>query len=655
MKFFRLLLCCVLFSTLAATMCLAQETTSQEGQAEYTLGEIVVRGSADSIENSLSVTEVTAEELKNSGARTLSDAFKLVPGITTRTAADGTCRIDIRGMRTRNVKLLLNGIPFQSTLDGQFDPDTIPVDNIALIKITRGASSVLYGNDGNAGVIDIITKKGSKDFHGSVGAMAGEGDLYQVKSTVAGANGKLDFYAGANYLTRNSYAVANGFDKNTLQSTDSRENSDREHLNLLTNLTYQATDDTTLGVVLNTFSGYYGKPPSTRSTTGDVFAKTDKYERVEEYDGIDLQMALDHEFNSTFDTRLMLYGSKEYTETSRYSDNTYSSYAKKGSFKSKATSTTVGLNNQWGYNTDSFGRFVLAVMGERQNYYEDGFTMTSTTKSVDINADSTISNYSAAIQDDLSPIEDLHVSLGFGLNGQSRTDDSTGACTYALAANYQLFEGTNLRASQARKIRTPSVQNLYDSSAGNKDLASEITWHYEVGVTQELPLNSSLDFALYRIDAENYIEKDSNDIYQNFDKYRFQGFETTLTSKLLDNLTTQLGYSYLESQNLSDNAQTKRLQYRPRHKITGSVTYVAPTDTTVFASVRFVSDQYAVEGRDTMRMSDYALVDFKVSQPVTDALSVYVGADNLFDADYSESYGFPRPGRVFYTGLDYTF
>ena len=653
----KLLLVMGLVAAVYATPVFAEEGKDKTAdKAEYTLGEIVVSDSADNIENSLAVTEVTAEDLKNQGALTLADAFKLVPGITTRTAADGTCRIDIRGMRTRNVKLLLNGIPFQSVLDGQFDPETIPVENIARIKITRGASSVLYGTDGNAGVIDIITKKGTRLTSGTLGFRAGQGDLYKVNGTASGSKGNVDYYAGVSYLTRNFYPVSSDFEKTVLQDSSARKNSDRQHANVLTNLTYQANDKTTLGVVLNAFTGEYGKPPSAIPTSAsDPFAKTAKYERVEEYDGLDMQLAMDHEFNSTVDTRLMLYTSREYNETDRYADDGYESYAKKGSFKSKATSTTVGLNNQWGYNTDYLGRIVAAVMGERQNWSESGFVMTNAANSAPLDADETISNYTAAVQDDLTLFEKLNLSLGLGLNGQSRSNDSTGAYTYTVAANYQLFEGTNLKASHARKIRTPSVQNLYDSTAGNTDLNSEITWHYEVGFTQALPLASTLEFSVYRVDAENYIEKDNNDVYQNYDNYRFQGFETTVTSQLMDNLSTQLGYTYLDSQNLSGNAQTRRLQYRPRHKLTGAVTYVAPTDTTIFGSVRYLADQYAIEGSQTKQMGDYAVVDIKVSQAITEFMSAYVGADNLFDADYSESYGFPRPGRVLYTGLDFTF
>jgi vitamin B12 transporter len=80
-----------------------------------------------------------------------------------RYGADGTPRIDIRGLRTRNVLLFLDGVPLNSSLDGQFDAASIPVESIARIKVTRGGSSVLYGAGGNAGVINIITRGAEAD------------------------------------------------------------------------------------------------------------------------------------------------------------------------------------------------------------------------------------------------------------------------------------------------------------------------------------------------------------------------------------------------------------------------------------------------------------------------------------------------------------
>ena len=657
MKLTRLLLLLGLLTALSSTLVMAQDNATQtSGPAEYTLGEVIVSDSASALESSTSVTEITAEELKISGARTLTDAFKLVPGITTRTAADGTARIDIRGMRTRNVKLLLNGIPFQSILDGQFDPDSIPVENIARIKITKGASSVLYGNGGTAGVIDIITKKGTKDVHGTAGVMAGQGDLYKVQSTVAGGTEKMDYYVGASYLTRNGYPVSSDFSKTTRQDSDLRKNSDREHFNMLTNVTYQATEDTTFGGVVNFFQGEYGKP-QIASENSDPYSKSAKYERVDNYDGVDMQLAMDHDFGGPVDTRLMLYTSVEHTLTNRYDDDTYSTQIKKNSYRSKATSTTVGLNNQWGYDTDAMGRFTVAVMGESQNWREGGFTLPANNTPVDLHTDETVRNYSGALQDDLTLFEDLQLSFGAGLNGQSRSAESTNTYTYVVAGNYQFTEGTTLKMSHARKVRFPSIENLYSAGSGNSELAHETTWHYEVGISQELPLDSVAEFNVFRIDADDFIEKDASGISQNYDNYRFQGFEVSLASLPLDNLSTSLGYTYLDSQNLSDTSSSQTLQYRPRHKITGQATYVAPTDTTLHGSIRYLADQYAFNkaGTATQRMPAYAIVDVKVSQKISQSLSCYVGADNLLDENYSESYGFPRPGRVMYTGLDYTF
>ncbi len=99
-------------------------------------------------------------EIQERGARTLDEALTLVPGLFVRTGGEGSPRIDIRGFRTRHVQLLLDGIPINSTFDGQFDPSTIGVENIAAIKVTTGGGSVLYGEGGNGGVINIITKKG---------------------------------------------------------------------------------------------------------------------------------------------------------------------------------------------------------------------------------------------------------------------------------------------------------------------------------------------------------------------------------------------------------------------------------------------------------------------------------------------------------------
>jgi outer membrane receptor protein involved in Fe transport len=55
-------------------------------------------------------------------------------------------------------------------------------------------------------------------------------------------------------------------------------------------------------------------------------------------------------------------------------------------------------------------------------------------------------------------------------------------------------------------------------------------------------------------------------------------------------------------------------------------------------------------------LDDYTLVDLKLDQGFFEKrLHVYLGVDNLFDQDYEEAYGFPRPGRTLYAGAELRF
>ena len=55
------------------------------------------------------------------------------------------------------------------------------------------------------------------------------------------------------------------------------------------------------------------------------------------------------------------------------------------------------------------------------------------------------------------------------------------------------------------------------------------------------------------------------------------------------------------------------------------------------------------------KLSDYTLVNIKLNQTLKKQVDIYVGVDNLFDRDYEESYGFPRPGQTVYGGVEFRF
>jgi outer membrane receptor for ferrienterochelin and colicin len=123
------------------------------------------------------VTLVTAEEIRNSGARDLIDVLNLVPGFDFGVDVEGVVGIGTRGNWAHEGKVLLlldgqemNEILFATTQFGNH----FPVDQIKRIEIIRGPGSAIYGGFAEYGVINIITRSG-EDLNGiSVGGNYGQ-------------------------------------------------------------------------------------------------------------------------------------------------------------------------------------------------------------------------------------------------------------------------------------------------------------------------------------------------------------------------------------------------------------------------------------------------------------------------------------------------
>ena len=635
----------------------AQPVLAQE--PEYALGEIVVTSDKPGVDDVTNISEVTAEDIETRGATNLNEAIQMLPGVYIRTAADGTPRIDIRGFRTRHIKLLINGVPFQSTYDGQFDPASIPAENISRIVLTKGASSVLYGSGGTAAIINIITKGGNQGVHGSVGMRAGQEDSYLGKASLSGAGEKGYFFGSVSQLNSNAYSVSGDFDKTEAQDSDLRKNSDRERNSIFFNGGYNINNTTQLGGVLSYSGGSYGKPPSIYLESDD-FGKKSKYERLEDYSEIASQLNLRHEFSIPFTMDVSLYGNQRNELTKTYDDESYDSQVKKGAARSRATSSVAGVNLRGSYDYDSYGTLALALNGEAQSWEESGFTKPANNKVTDIDVNQDLQEYSTALEYSVSPFDPLTLVAGVGHVTQSGPESETASdWTYILGANYRLFEGTSISANHARKVRFASIRNLFDSTSGNPDLEPEVAKHFEIGLNQELPFKTVFTGAVYRTYAEDLIEKDNvTEIYENYEEYLLEGFEAGLENTFFDSFWIKAAYSYLHTEDKSDDSNRDELQYRPRDTVSLEAKYTCPFGTSLYGSVYYVANQYTYNDDASLkkRMNDFTVVDLKLSQPfLDDTLSIYAGVNNLFDEDYEESYGFPRPGRALYCGFDYVF
>ena len=112
-----------------------------------------------------SVTVIDRAMIKASGARALSDVFRLVPGFQTFAKSDAAPRVNYHGVSDDNefaprVQVLVDGRSLYSPLfRGGVNWTLVPValEDIERIEVVRGSNTTSYGANAFLGVINIIT------------------------------------------------------------------------------------------------------------------------------------------------------------------------------------------------------------------------------------------------------------------------------------------------------------------------------------------------------------------------------------------------------------------------------------------------------------------------------------------------------------------
>lgn len=137
----------------------------------------VSKKSESLFEAPLSSSTLTKEEIYNSGANSIPEALRLIPGLIVREITNGVYDVHLRGFdnitrygdgtsSTNQITLVMvDGRPvFNNNLGGTYW-EAIPVDliDVERIEVVRGPSAPLYGPNAVAGVINIITKDVDKE------------------------------------------------------------------------------------------------------------------------------------------------------------------------------------------------------------------------------------------------------------------------------------------------------------------------------------------------------------------------------------------------------------------------------------------------------------------------------------------------------------
>jgi len=631
----------------------------EERPGKYTLGEVVVTGTSEGVESTETVRTVTAQDIENAGARTLDQAIALLPGVNVRIGGEGTPRIDIRGFRTRHVVLLLDGIPMNSAFDQQFDPTIIPTENIAEIKLTEGASSILYGQGGLGGVINIITKKGTKGVQGTVAGETGDHEPYLARASVSGIKEKVDYFFGGSFSKVNGFPLAGDFRPTSEQGPGYRKNSDRERRSVFGTVGFTPNRDLTLGVTCTYTERHFGKPASAINDPLDPFAAPPKYERIDDFSGFSTQLAADYQATSRLSLRGWAFTNRVSEHDNQYDNGNFNSFnLATGSFREQVKTSITGVTLQPKYDLGQAGTVTLTLADEWDKWENKGEQTTAPNTFEPLNADKSVNIYSAGVEYEVSPLRGLELVVGYGHYRQTRDEREEDDHSFLAGASYDITTETRIKGSFKRNIRFPSLGDLYDLSQGNPNLVAERAYTYEGGVEQKLALNSVVALTGFHTVAKNLIQNDqATSRNLNLAEVRFSGFEMTASTRFVERLLLRASYAYLDSKDRS-RAGRDQQQYTPGNKATLEGKYDFDSGFTPYLSLLYVGNQYFYTKNNVTpvqkaKLNDYALVNVRLSQRfVHNHVTLYVGVDNVFDENYETSYGFPQAGRFIYGGVE---
>jgi iron complex outermembrane recepter protein len=160
---------------------------------------------------------ITPEDIRRSGAISIPDVLRMVPGMDVAQINGSTWAISARGFNqqfSNKLLVMIDGrVVYTSTFAGVLwdNISDFPLEDIARIEVIRGPGGTVWGANAVDGVINIVTKKASETLGGMVVA---EGGNIDQEGGVLQYGGELkegtDYRVYAKYFNRTNLLDLNG-------------------------------------------------------------------------------------------------------------------------------------------------------------------------------------------------------------------------------------------------------------------------------------------------------------------------------------------------------------------------------------------------------------------------------------------------------------
>ncbi len=617
---------------------------------------------------------VTAKQIRQMGARTVSDVLEMIPGFDITMNTNGTREIGVRGIfqqRLPKVKVLIDGHSINEPGSGgaTFNFDDLVVENIKRIEIIRGPGSALYGQNAFLAVINVITKD-TDDIDGfQLTTSGGSFDtqnyniLFGKKYRDLKVSGFLDFFDTQGFSKKIEQDVVFG-DTASLAPGRSQNRKEKTDLNL--KLSYKNLE--IKGKYLKKRrEGYIGFDDALSDETvwRDTYIFTEFLYRLR----------LSEKLNMTPKVYYDQYNSDARLESrpEGFLSGTYPDGIKA---ITRIKYKTIGFENQFNYNVFKGNELTLGLQYEwiHQGDIHYGANVnpltliplssfTDFSHNLPLTRKATRHIWAFYLQDEWNITKDIDLTVGVRHDRFTRFEGTTNP---RLGLIWRFIENAHLKLLYATAFRAPNFNEMFfvnnPVTIGNPNLDPEKINTFEVGLGYNFTehIRGNVNYFFNRI--RDRIQKDTQSLqqYQNLGGARIKGIEAELKADWGNDNYAYANYTFQDAEETRDRS---RLAFVPVHKANiglnvGLWKYANANLNT------FISGPRTREDGDNRRdMPSYALVNLAlIGKNFIDNFEIKGSIYNLFDKGYDDPApmdtvptDYPQQGRSFRIELQYKY
>ena len=577
----------------------------------------------------------TEEDIKNSKSNNIYDfltqntSLSLAPSSGNRFSQ----KISTRGygltIGSHNLVVTLNGRRLNSIATDGPAINTININDVDRIEITKGSGSVIYGDSAMAGAIHIFTKK---NFDTKISSSFGNYGLAHTSASFGISQEKIDLNMSIDNLKHGGYSVA-----------DPQGNKDKgEETKSNINVSY-VTDGGTefeLDYDLNESENRYpnaltkaqfDENPSYNST-GRVYTVSDK-----KSDTITYKVNRQLTDNLTL-SRSSSILNKE-TITKGYKSGDITNYDNPSKYQYDYYSADYILNYSNGNLQIDSG--YTSFDGSRTFPVATAYVPANTTSKKNIGFFSQLrynkddSTYTIGARNETVEYEYKPVS-GVQKNAKHHLE------AFDVGFNTKVNQSTTVFTNFNQAFQAPLIDRFFTYNGGFNGFMSPST-----SKTVNIGLNHLTDKSKTKVTLSK--SNISNEMYYNtstwantnLDKSHKQGLELQNLYKVNPKLSTNVNYAYTdavideEADNTLMNGKTNPMT--SKHNISASVIYTFSDNLSITLTQKYRSNAFAEEDYTNTgihKQMAYNSTDFNFSYMLNNSLEFNFDVENLFDNSY---------------------